>query len=90
MPRYVFKVADGHGPQPPTLELPDIRSARVAAVKAACTMLSGDAHGFWAQGGDWQMTVANGQGLTLFTLIFYATDAPVASGIAMNGLPRQT
>lgn len=88
MPRYVFKVADGNGAQPPTLELPDIRSARAEAVKAACRILSDDADRFWAQGGDWQMTVANGQGLMLFTLIFYATNAPAASGPAMNGFPR--
>ena len=88
MPRYVLKVADGNSAQPPTLELPDIRSARAEAVRAACRILSNDADGFWAEGGDWQMTVANEQGLTLFTLMFYATNAPVASGTAMNGFSR--
>ena len=88
MPRYVFNIADGNGAQPLTLDLPDIRSARAEAVKAACRILCEDADAFWSQGGDWQMTVANEHGLTLFTLIFYATNAPAASGTAVNGCPR--
>jgi hypothetical protein len=90
MPRYVFEVAGRNGAQPPALELPNIQSARGEAVRAACKLLSAEADGFWTQGGDWQMTVSNEHGLTLFTLIFYATNAPVASATGMNGFSRLT
>lgn len=88
MPRYVFDIAPGGGAEAPSLELPDIGSARAEAVKIACKRLSDDPREFWALGGDWQMTVADEHGLRLFSLIFYATNAPAAAGASMNGFQR--
>jgi hypothetical protein len=76
MPRFLFNVTDDGVLSPQCLDLPDLKAARCEAVKAACTTLMQCSEGFWENGGDWQMTVTDERGLTLFTLIFYAADAP--------------
>lgn len=84
MPRFFFKVADADAAQSPSLDLPNVGAARVEAVKAASRILSDYPDDFWETGGDWQMTVTDDRGLTLFTLIFYATNAPAGAACSMN------
>ena len=84
MPRFSFRVSEAKDPRPAFLDLPNLNAARVEAVKAACTLLGDSPDDFWSSGGDWQMTVTDERGLTLFTLIFYAANAPAGSAGSFN------
>lgn len=76
MPRYHFNIHDGEDlPDLEGVELPDLVAARVEAVRISGECLRDHAVKFW-DGHEWQMEVTNDRGLTLFTLTFYATDAP--------------
>lgn len=85
MPRFSFRVPEARVPEPAFLDLPSLEAARVEAVKAACTLLANSPDEFWSSGGDWQMTVTDERGLTLFTLIVYAANAPAGSPGSFNG-----
>jgi hypothetical protein len=52
-----------------------LKAARRTAVELAGRLLIEQAETFW-NGDDWRMNVTNEAGLTLFTLTFFATDAP--------------
>lgn len=82
MPRFSFRFPQPDEPAHSIVELPSLNAARHAALRTACDLLSRTPEDFWDAGGDWQMTVADDTGLTLFTLIFYATNAPVASMVS--------
>ncbi|HVF92884.1 MAG TPA: hypothetical protein VM900_01065 [Sphingomonas sp.] len=76
MPRYYFHVDDGAGhTDDDGHELPDIATAKCEAVKYAGDLIC-EAHATFWDRGDWQMTVSDDDGLTLFTLIFAGYDAP--------------
>lgn len=88
MPRFFFKMVDSSIAQPLSAELPNLKAARAEAVKAACRILTEYPDDFWSNGADWQMTVTNEIGLALFTLIFYATDAPALPTGLIDGERR--
>ena len=76
MPRYHFNVADGRDyPDLQGTELPDLAAARREALRFTSALLGEVESRFW-DGHDWQMTVTDPGGITLFTLAFVATDAP--------------
>jgi hypothetical protein len=79
MPIYHFNVRDGANiPDPEGTDLPDLRSARVEAVKLAGRLLMDEADSFW-EGSDWHLEVTDDSGIALFRLDFRATEtAPVA------------
>jgi hypothetical protein len=76
MPRYFFHIRDGSDiADLEGTELPDLSSARVAAVELAGSMLREHAEKFW-NGEDWRVEVADKSGLILFSLHFSAVEAP--------------
>lgn len=88
MPRFFFKVADSRIAQPLSAELPNLKAARAESVKSACRILAEYPEDFWSSGSEWQMTVTDETGLTLFTLIFYAADAPALPARLIDGERR--
>jgi hypothetical protein len=80
MPVYHFHVRDGANiPDPDGTELPDLRSARVEAVKLAGRLLMDEPDSFW-EGSNWHLEVTDDSGIALFRLDFMATDtAPAAA-----------
>jgi uncharacterized protein DUF6894 len=78
MPIYHFNVHDGRDyPDREGSSFPDLSAARAEAVQRVADLLKQGAHGFWG-GRPWHMDVADASGLTLFTLMFLATTAPLA------------
>jgi hypothetical protein len=88
MPRFFFRVADSRIPQPMSAELPNLRAVRLESVKSACRILAKYPEDFWSSGSEWQMTVTDEAGLTLFTLIFYAAEAPALPVKLIDGERR--
>ena len=79
MPRYHFNVHDGQDyPDLAGSEFADLDAARVEAVQRIANLLKDGPPGFWS-GNPWHMDVADGTGLTLFTIMFLATTAPLAT-----------
>jgi hypothetical protein len=78
VPRYFFQVQGGQSaPDVEGFDLPDLMAARGVAVRTACAMIGQSAEEFCATG-EWQMVVTDESGLALFSLTFFATDAPAA------------
>jgi hypothetical protein len=76
MPRYHFHVYDaGEHLDPSGRELAGLKEARLEAVRSAGEMLRDDPGTFW-NGDEWRMHVTDETGMTLFTLVFIAMDAP--------------
>ena len=80
MPRYFFTVAEDGLACVRPVDLPDLASVRREAVRTACSLIEEESGTFWENGGEWEMTVTDERGLTMFSLIFLATNAPAASG----------
>jgi hypothetical protein len=75
MPVYHFNVRDGANiPDPEGTELPDLRSARVEAVRLAGRLLMDEPESFW-EGSDWHVEVTDNRGIALFRLDFRASEA---------------
>jgi len=73
-------VADGSSfPNLQGTELPNSDAARLEAVRFSGQWLRDVAAGFWA-GQEWSMRVVDDTDLTLFTLMFVATDSAATSG----------
>ena len=93
MPKYFFNLQDGatpdsEGPDSEGYEFPDLGTARSVAVQTACAMISQNAAQFLERG-EWQMSVTDEDGLVLFSLTFFTTDAPVMQTVTI-GLPPST
>jgi hypothetical protein len=79
VPIYHFNVRDGSNiPDPDGTELPNLKAARVEAVKLAGRLLLDEPDTFW-EGSDWHVEVTNDRGLILFRLDFMATEAAAAA-----------
>ena len=84
MPKYFFQQTGG-----PTaldaegFDLPDLVAARRMAVRTACAMIAQAVEDFCATG-EWQMTVTDETGLVLFSLTFFASDAPAAQPMEID------
>lgn len=75
MPRYLFTVADGeHHIEHNSRDFADLPTAKCQAVKFASELICEAHESFWDRG-DWEMTVADATGLTLFTLVFAGYEA---------------
>lgn len=76
MPRYFFHVCDGEDfVDLQGTELADLTAARREAVRFAGSLLAEHHEKFWSTG-EWRMRVADTRDLTLFELIFLASEAP--------------
>ncbi|WP_426954146.1 DUF6894 family protein [Muricoccus radiodurans] len=76
MPLYHFQVLDDQTlPDSVGVQLPDLKAARVEAVRVAAEILKEHAETFWSTY-EWQLKVTDDTGLTLFTLLFLAQEAP--------------
>jgi hypothetical protein len=74
MPRYFFHVIDGRASMDAEgTELPGLEEARTQAIVTAGEILRQSATHL-CSGAPWQMTVADAQGDTVFTLRFPADD----------------
>jgi hypothetical protein len=74
--RYFFNI-ESDGPDTEGHELANLAEAKCEAVKLAGKVICDDADAFWDRG-DWNMTVTNDEGLTLFSLTFFGTEAASA------------
>ena len=78
MPRYYFHIEDSSNvPDTLGMDLPSLAAAKCEAVRYASKLICDEAQGFW-DAGEFQMTVADEKGLTLFSinLTLTAVDAP--------------
>jgi hypothetical protein len=77
MARYFFNIEDGASiPDKTGTELPNLRSARMEAVRLSGKLLHEEPDLFWDSGDDWKMIVTDDAGLILFSLHFAASGAP--------------
>jgi hypothetical protein len=78
---YHFNINDGRA-YPDTLgtECISLEAARVEVVQRIGRLLSEQAARFWT-GNEWSLDVTDGNGLTLFTLMFMAANSPAAAGL---------
>jgi hypothetical protein len=75
MSRFHFHVSDGRDyPDLQGKELETLGDARREAVRCSGALLARAGDSFW-EGEEWTMRVTDGDDLTLFTLMFIATDA---------------
>lgn len=75
MPRYHFHVSDGRDyPDLQGTILANLAEARVEAVRFSGHLLGDEAEKFW-EGEEWTMRVTDEKDLTLFTLMFVATES---------------
>ena len=78
MPIYHFNVHDGQDyPDKTGSECAGLAEARIEAVKRISLILQESAPSFWS-GAPWHMAVADSTGLTRFTIMFLATNSPLA------------
>lgn len=73
MPRFFFHVEGG--PDDLGLELPSVAHAKCEAARYAGHLLCDAAECFW-DNAEFDMRVANEEGLVLFTITISGTDAP--------------
>ena len=85
VPKYFFNLQDGATPDSEGYEFPDLGTARSVAVQTACAMISQNAAQFLERK-EWQMSVSDADGLVLFSLTFFTTDAPAVQTVTI-GLP---
>ena len=86
MPRYFFHIEDGsivHDDE--GTELKDLAVAKCEAVKLAGQMICDAAGDFWDRE-EWKLTAADEDGLTLFCLQFFGTEAPAVTSRLDPGL----
>ena len=77
MPRYFFNMLAGEATSDDEgAELADIEAARIEAMCFTGQMLRDDPRSFW-QHPEWQLTVTDETGLSLFSIHVLAVDAPV-------------
>jgi len=77
VPRYFFHIHDGISlPDDEGTILNDLEAARLEAILLTSALLRENSKDFW-NGHEWKLDVADEHGLTLFTLMFIALDAPV-------------
>lgn len=80
MPRFFFDITDvetrtdEHGE-----ELEGLNAARLAAVRLSGEILKDMPDRFWSVG-EWSCSVRDEDGLVLFVLHFFATEAPAIKG----------
>lgn len=75
MPQYFFRFVDGDQPSDVDgVELPDLVSARLAAMDIIAERLKGNGRHFWELE-RWQLTVADGSGAPLFVVSLSGEDA---------------
>jgi len=80
MPRYYFHITDGQRfDDLQGTELPDLASARMEALRFASGLLADAKPNFWT-GEEWTMRVTDDADLTLFTLMFVATNSAASKG----------
>ena len=78
MPRYFFHVIDGRSIiDHEGTEFPNLRSARVEAIRLAGAILHDDGDTFW-KGEEWHMNVTDASGQSLLKLHFSAEDQGIA------------
>jgi hypothetical protein len=65
------------------MELPSIAEAKCEAVRYAGRLICDHAGEFW-NSSDWNMTVTDECGLTLFTLRLVGTESPAIVGLAQS------
>lgn len=84
MPRFFFDISAGAGLEDVRdeegEELEGLNAARIMAVRLSGEILKDHPDRFWSTG-EWNCTVRDENGLTLFVLHFYAADAPVVAGL---------
>lgn len=87
MPRYFFNLQDGPVPDREGYELPDLGAAKLIAVQTISAIVSQNAAEFIAQG-EWQMNISDEQGLVLFSVTLFTTDAPAVRTVTIGPPPK--
>ena len=76
MPLFHFHLSDGVAPLDPTAaDYPDANAAQAAGVKYLGQLLADHGDQF-LRSGDWQLVIADENGLTLYAITVLATHAP--------------
>ncbi len=88
MPRYFFHLPGQASPDAEGFDLPDLNAARRVAVRTAGAMIGQGVEEF-CETGEWQMIVSDETGLALFSLTFFASDAPAVQPIEIHLDPPQ-
>jgi hypothetical protein len=88
VPRYFFHLPGQASPDAEGFDLPDLNAARRVAVRTACAMIGQGVEEF-CETGEWQMIVSDETGLALFSLTFFASDAPAVQPIEIHLDPPQ-
>ena len=87
MPRFFFNLQGSTLPDREGYDLPDVAAAKLIAVQTACAIVSQNAVELLEQG-EWQLDVSNEEGLTLFSVTFFTTDAPAVRTITIGHPPK--
>ena len=78
--RYFFNVCDGEARSfPQCIDLSSVQDARREAAKMVCAAMTDHSDRFWRTR-EWQLTVTDENGLSLFSLLILAADAPTRHG----------
>ena len=86
VPKYSFNFDEGRDLDAEAYELADLAAARLVAVRTACAMIGQNAAEF-VDRGEWRMSVCDEQGLILFSITAFSTDAPAAQTITIGPPP---
>jgi hypothetical protein len=87
VPKFFFNIANGAIPDRKGIELPDVAAAKIVAVQTGCAIVSQSAAEFLERG-EWQMNVTDEEGLVLFSLTFFTTDAPAVRTVTIGHPPQ--
>lgn len=85
MPKFFFNLQDGV-PDREGVELPDVATAKIVAVQTACAIVSQNAPDI-IERGECQMTVCDEQGLVLFSVTLFLTEAPAVRTVTIGDPP---
>ena len=86
MQTFVFTVHDGELNEPFELALPDAHAAKAEAARCMASLLAEEPGQLWDPMG-WRLSVSDHNGLTLFELYAWMSEAP-ALGAELPALPR--
>jgi hypothetical protein len=86
VPKFFFNLQGGAMPDREGVELPDVAAAKMVAVQTACAIISQNVSEVLERG-EWQMAVSDEQGLALFSLTFFTTDAPAVRTVTIGHPP---
>jgi hypothetical protein len=87
VPKFFFNLQGSTLPDLEGYDLPDVAAAKLIAVQTACAIVSQNAVEFIEQR-EWQLDVSNEEGLTLFSVTLFTTNAPAVRTVTIGHPPK--